>query len=43
MGQCCAANPGDQNELNDIKKPVTVSGTEDEQSKRAENNAAVKI
>ena len=28
MGQCCASNPGDQNELNDIKKPEAVSGTE---------------
>ncbi len=43
MGQCCADHPGDQNELNDIKKPKTVSGTEDEQYRKAENDAAVKI
>ncbi len=27
MGQCCATNPGDQNELNDIKKPEAVTGS----------------
>jgi hypothetical protein len=29
MGQCCASQPGDQNELNDIKKPAAVGNGED--------------
>ena len=43
MGQCCASHPGDQNELNDIKKPKTVSGTDDATLIKVETESAVKI
>jgi hypothetical protein len=29
MGQCCASHPGDQNELNDIKKLNSFAATDD--------------
>ena len=41
MGQCCASHPGDQSEINDIKKPEAVGG-EDNQA-LAQTEAATKI
>ena len=43
MGQCCASHPGDQNELNDIKKPTTATGTDDAAQIKVETESAVKI
>ena len=44
MGQCCASHPGDQNELNDMKKPAAVGNGEDgNQLVVAQTEAALKI
>jgi len=41
MGQCCASNPGDQNELNDIKKPEAVAGSGTEGAIQVEDSSKI--
>jgi hypothetical protein len=41
MGQCCTSNAGDQNELNDAKKPEAVLGNGTEGANQNEDSAKI--